>query len=169
MTQSSANDLNERWDLNIASCVLFVPAERLGWRIWWRRWRTHTHVRRALSPPPPAHYPHNSSSREQREGLYADRRSLENDGARVFFPFVPSQDMASGSQRLQMINFEIDLEKNRVSDILVRGQPRRDTHTSFCCKRMREERMRGGEGERGGDNNRNLGLTSLLHEGKEFI
>ena len=24
MTQSSANDLNERWDLNIASCVLFV-------------------------------------------------------------------------------------------------------------------------------------------------
>ena len=23
--------------------------------------------------------------------------------------------------------------------------------------------------ERGGDNNRNLGLTSLLHEGKEFI
>ena len=42
-----------------------------------------------------------------------------------------------------MINFEIDLEKNRVSDILVRGQPRRDTHTSFCCKRMREERMRG--------------------------
>ena len=106
--------------------------------------------------------------RTKRGPIYADRRSLENDGARVFFPFVPSQDMASGSQRLQMINFEIDLEKNRVSDILVRGQPRRDTHTSFCCKRMREERMRGGEGE-GGDNNRNLGLTSLLHEGKEFI
>ena len=128
---------------------------------------THT-CEASIVSSPPAHYPHNSSSREQREGLYADRRSLENDGARVFFPFVPSQDMASGSQRLQMINFEIDLEKNRVSDILVRGQPRRDTHTSFCCKRMREERMRGGEGE-GGDNNRNLGLTSLLHEGKEFI
>ena len=134
MTQSSANDLNERWDLNIASCVLFVR----GWagaHLVEKVENTHT-CEASIVSPPPAHYPHNSSSREQREGLYADRRSLENDGVRVFFPFVPSQDMASGSQRLQMINFEIDLEKNRVSDILVRGQPRRDTHTSFC----REER-----------------------------
>ena len=76
--------------------------------------------------------------------LIADRwRMIERLFARDFFSFVPQPRHDQVSPALQMINFEIDSEKNCVWDILVRGQPRRDTHTSFCCKRMREERMRG--------------------------